>query len=66
MYGVMKRNCLNPDQVQWFELPNHYVFHFVNAWESNNEKGEEIIKMYGMTQTRINIDFEDEHPFLAG
>lgn len=22
--------------------------------------------MYGMTQTQINIDFEDEHPFLAG
>jgi carotenoid cleavage dioxygenase-like enzyme len=50
-YGIIKRNSLNPEAVQWFELPNHYVFHFVNAWESTNEKGEIIIKMYGMSQT---------------
>lgn len=65
-YGIMKRNCLNPAQVQWFELPNHYVFHFVNAWEETNDKGEAIIKMFGMTQISINLDFEEEHPFLAG
>jgi carotenoid cleavage dioxygenase-like enzyme len=42
------------------------VFHYVNAWEEINEKGEEIIKLYGCTQTKIDIDFEEEHPFLAG
>lgn len=67
-YGIMKRHCHNPAQVQWFELPNHYVFHFVNAWEETNEKGEQIIKLFGCTQTTINIDFgeDNEHPFLAG
>ena len=65
-YGIMKRHCQNSEQVQWFELPNHYVFHFVNAWEDVNEKGETIIKLFGCTQTKINIDFEEEHPFLAG
>ena len=39
-YGIMKRHCQNADQVQWFELPNHYVFHFVNAWEDVNENGD--------------------------
>jgi 9-cis-epoxycarotenoid dioxygenase len=48
-YGIMKRHCLNPDQVQWFELPNHYVFHFVNAWEDVNENGDQIIRLFGCT-----------------
>jgi 9-cis-epoxycarotenoid dioxygenase len=48
-YGIMKRHCQNPSAVQWFELPNHYVFHFVNAWEETNEKGEQIIKLFGCT-----------------
>jgi len=36
-YGVMKKENTNPNAVQWFDLPNHYVFHFVNAWEETND-----------------------------
>ena len=43
----MKRQCQNADQVQWFELPSHMTFHYVNAWEDKNEEGEDIIKMFG-------------------
>lgn len=32
-YGIMKRIGQTVDQIQWFELPNHYVFHYANGWE---------------------------------
>ena len=32
-YGVMKRHGEGPDEIQWFELPGHYVFHYGNSWE---------------------------------
>jgi len=65
-YGVMKRSCQNPDQVQWFETPGHMVFHYVNAWEEKAENGDDIIRCFGCTQDSVNIDFEEEHPFLSG
>jgi carotenoid cleavage dioxygenase-like enzyme len=65
-YGIMKKFCQNVDQVQWFELPSHYVFHYVNAWEETNEKGEMIIKLFGCIQTKLSINFEEEHPFMDG
>lgn len=65
-YGVMKRNCQNPDQVQWFETPGHMVFHYVNAWEEKAANGDDIIRCFGCTQDSVNIDFEEEHPFLSG
>jgi carotenoid cleavage dioxygenase-like enzyme len=73
-YGVMKRDCTDTDEIKWFDLPNHYVFHFVNAWDSKNEKGEDIVTMFGCAMSDVNLDFkhkenpndptEQEHPFL--
>lgn len=65
-YGIMKRRCQNPDQIQWFETPGHMVFHYVNAWEEKAENGDDIIRCFGCTQDSVNIDFEEEHPFLSG
>lgn len=65
-YGIMKRRCQNPDQVQWFEVPGHMVFHYVNAWEEKAANGDDIIRCFGCVQKRIDIDFTDEHPFLKG
>jgi len=31
-YGIFKRNCKDPNQIKWFEMPAHYVFHYANAW----------------------------------
>jgi carotenoid cleavage dioxygenase-like enzyme len=31
-----------------------------------NDEGQTVIILFGCAQTRINIDFDDEHPFLAG
>lgn len=57
---------MNPSQIQWFELPNHYVFHYVNAWEETNENGETIVKLFGCAQTQVHIELNKEHPFLGG
>jgi len=65
-YGVMKRQCQNPDQVQWFETPSHIVFHYVNAWEEKAENGDDIIRCYGCRQDEANIDLDEEHPFIGG
>ena len=32
------------------------VFHYVNAWEDKNDKGEDIIVMFGCPQENVNID----------
>lgn len=37
-YGIMKRYNRVVEQIQWFELPNHYCFHFANAWEYKNDQ----------------------------
>lgn len=65
-YGIMKRNCQNPDQVRWFELPGHMVFHYINAWEEKNEAGDDIIRCYGcaVAGDKFNLDFTEEHTFL--
>lgn len=59
----MKRHCQDPSQVQWFELPNHYVFHYVNAWEETNDLGEVVLTAYGPAQEEVTIDLNVEHPF---
>lgn len=73
-YGVMNRNCKDTNEIKWFDLPNHYVFHFVNAWDSKNEKGEDIVTMFGCALSDVNLEHkhkedyndpsEKEHPFL--
>jgi len=40
------------------------VFHYVNAWEEKNEKGQDIIVMFGCPQHNVDIAIEKEHPFL--
>ena len=66
-YGIMKRYNQSLEQIQWFELPNHYVFHYVNAWEYKNDEGQDMIKLFGCTQTHVDIDLDKgEHPFAAG
>lgn len=47
--------------IQWFELPNHFVFHYANSWEEGN-----IIKIFAVVHQDIKIGFNNkEHPFLA-
>jgi len=49
----------------WFEFPSHYVFHYVNSWEEQNDAGQTIITLWGAALDDVNLDFYDEHPFHA-
>jgi carotenoid 9,10(9',10')-cleavage dioxygenase 1 len=57
-YGVMKRNETDKKNIKWFDLPNHYVYHFVNAWDSTNEEGDEIVTMFGCALSKVNLEFK--------
>ena len=70
----MDRRCTDHNQIKWFDLPNHYVFHYINAWDSVNEKGEDIVTLFGCSLDDVSLEhkhkqdpndpFEEEHPFL--
>jgi carotenoid cleavage dioxygenase-like enzyme len=72
-YGIMNRNNKDAKEIKWFEFPNHYVYHYVNAWDSKNEKGEDIVTMFGCVLSNVNLEYkhrnpydrkDKEHPFL--
>ena len=46
-YGFMPRNSKNPSDVIWIDTPTHQVYHYANAWEEKNEKGETLVITYG-------------------
>ena len=69
-YGIMKRDCQDVSEIKWFELPNHYVFHYANAWEKKAENGDDMVVMFGcaLKEPNLNMKVEEEdgseHPFL--
>ena len=63
-YGFMKKYSKDKDQIKWFDLAPHYAFHFGNAWEERNDKGEEIIKVYNCPSDMVDVEFKEEHPFF--
>ena len=66
----MKRDCTDAKDIKWFELPNHFCFHYVNAWEKKASNGDDMIVMYGCVLNDVNLDYKvkekdgSEHPFL--
>ena len=64
-YGIMKRRCQNVDEIMWFEMPNHWAFHYINAWEDKNNKNEDIVVFWGCTLKDVELDFHLEHPFYG-
>ena len=69
-YGIMKRHCTDVEDIKWFELPNHYVFHFVNAWEKKAPNGDDLVVMFGCVLNDVDLNYRvkekdgSEHPFL--
>ena len=54
--------------MKWFTIPkehSHFVFHYINAWESQNVKGETVIYVYACLHNDFDITFRfmTEHPF---
>lgn len=62
-YLILNRNSQDVKETRQFELPNHYVFHFANAWEDTNEQGQKVIILFGCAYTDISLGLLDEHPF---
>ena len=64
----MRRDCTNEKKIQWFEFESHYAFHYVNAWEAENDNGDELIFFYGAVMKNLDSTFKsypfEEHPFL--
>lgn len=60
----MRKENTTENKIQWFTLPNHYVFHYANAWEEKNELGQDIIVMFGCPQDIVDIALEKDHPFF--
>ena len=54
----MNRKNTDPYAVQWFDLPAHYVTHFVNSWEETNKEGDLIVKLFGIAYFEMNIDMQ--------
>lgn len=73
-YGIMDRHCTDANEIKWFDLPNHFVFHYINAWDSVNDLGEDIVTLFGCSLDDINLEHkhkenphdpsEQERPFL--
>mmetsp|Transcript_12484 Transcript_12484/g.20986 ORF Transcript_12484/g.20986 Transcript_12484/m.20986 type:complete len:156 (+) Transcript_12484:1024-1491(+) len=61
-YGIIDRYSEDPSQVRWFTLPSHYVFHYINAWEETNAKGEKTVVTIGPAWYNLDFDFNSEHP----
>lgn len=63
-YGIFRRDSKDGKDVKWFEVEPHHAFHFGGAWDSTNEKGEDIVTVYGVTWSDIMIGFQyEEHSF---
>lgn len=63
-YYIMNKNNDQLSKIQQFTLPCHYTFHFVNAWEDKNDKGQDIVVMFGCPQETVDISLEKDHPFF--
>jgi carotenoid cleavage dioxygenase len=48
-YGILPRHGTN-DDIKWFEMPAHYVYHTANAWED----GDDIV-LYGCRLESTNV-----------
>eukprot|EP01018_Ginkgo_biloba_P032683 Gb_01701 [translate_table: standard] len=50
-FGILPRYAKDELQIQWFELPNCYIFHNANAWE----EGDEIV-LYTCRLTNVDLE----------
>lgn len=64
-YGIMKKYNKDVQKIKWFDLPTHWAFHYVNAWEEKDEEGRDIIVFWGCTMDDVCLDFHQEHPFYG-
>lgn len=57
-YGIMIRYKTNAKDIKWFDVPAHYVFHYVNSWEEYDENKDLNIIMFAVVWESLNVDFQ--------
>jgi carotenoid cleavage dioxygenase len=57
-FGFFPRETSSPDSIVWIESEPLFIFHFANAWDYKNEKGEDIIVFFAVTWASIDISLE--------
>lgn len=58
-FGFVPRNSTDPKDIIYFEFPQaFYTFHFVNSWDWINEKGEEMVTVFGAAFTKFDLDIQ--------
>lgn len=63
-YAIMHKMNNDESKIKWFTLPCHYCFHYANAWEEKNDKGHDLVVMFGCPQETVDIALEKDHPFF--
>lgn len=59
-YGVMPRYSTDPNTVKWFDFPKaHYVFHFANAWDWINDKGEQMVTVVAPVYYNMDLSWQN-------
>lgn len=64
-YGIMDRHSPDVETIKWFDLPPHYVSHIANSWNETNYKGEEIVKMFGIAYSDVNMDMQSQEKLFS-
>ncbi len=54
--GIMPR-AGGAEDMQWFEIPTAYVFHFLNAWTEGD-----TVRIFGTPAPWVGLDFDNDAP----
>lgn len=61
-YGFLRRDAVNQDDIIWVTVPAHFVLHFVNAYQED----ENTVVVFGCCFDDLNLDIVQEYPEFAG
>ena len=51
-YGFLRRDAVNQDDIIWVTVPAHFVLHFVNAYQED----ENTVVVFGCCFDDLNLD----------
>lgn len=56
-YGIMSKDAASPTEIKWFDVESHFVFHYGNSWDSQNEQGETVVTFFAIVWPYINLSW---------
>lgn len=61
-YGVFPRTAKDSSEIIWVETESHYVFHFANSWDYN-ENGTDFVVFYAVVWPDLDLSWEQKESF---